>query len=307
MVTEPGQRRDVQVNWKQALAFKAELINGALDLLLPPSSTYPFQIHEAMRYSVFAGGKRLRGALAAAVAEVLGTDQQKVLPAAAALEMIHTYSLIHDDLPAMDDDDYRRGKPTCHKVYGEAVAILAGDALLTLAFGTLSRLQEEGFDSDVVLSVIQEVHFAAGSQGLIGGQVVDLDSEGVKVSKETLEYIHNHKTGALFSAAVRCGALLSGADDQELQALSEYAEAFGLAFQITDDLLDLMGDQKLLGKKPGSDLAKKKATYPELFGADQAMKLAEDQVKKCQMSIERFGSSADFLRGAANYLLIRKT
>jgi geranylgeranyl diphosphate synthase type II len=265
------------VNWEQALGSKAELINTALDLLLPRASAYPSPIHEAMRYSTLAGGKRLRGAFVIAVADILGTDGERVLPAAAALEMIHTYSLIHDDLPAMDDDDYRRGKPTCHKVYGEAVAILAGDALLTLAFCTLSRLQEKGFEPGVVLRVIQEVGKAAGSQGLIGGQAVDLDSEGVKVSKETLEYIHNHKTGALFSASVRCGALLSGAGDEELQALSEYAKGFGLAFQITDDLLDLTGDQELLGKKPGSDLAKNKATFPGILGIGEAIKLAEDQ------------------------------
>jgi geranylgeranyl diphosphate synthase type II len=273
------------VNWEQALGSKAELINTALDLLLPRASAYPSPIHEAMRYSTLAGGKRLRGAFVIAVADILGTDGERVLPAAAALEMIHTYSLIHDDLPAMDDDDYRRGKPTCHKVYGEAVAILAGDALLTLAFGTLSQLSQKGFEPGVVLRVIQEVGKAAGSQGLIGGQAVDLDSEGVKVSKETLEYIHNHKTGALFSASVRCGALLSGAGDEELQALSEYAKGFGLAFQITDDLLDLTGDQELLGKKPGSDLAKNKATFPGILGIGEAIKLAEDQVKKCQLSI----------------------
>lgn len=294
------------MNWEQALGLKAELINGTLDLLLPPASTYPLRIHEAMRYSIFAGGKRLRGALVVAVAEVLGADKERVLPAAAALEMIHTYSLIHDDLPAMDDDDYRRGKLTCHKVYGEAVAILAGDALLTHAFGTFTLLQENGFDSDVVLRVIQEVYKAAGSQGLIGGQVVDLESEGTKVKEETLEYIHNHKTAALFSAAVRSGALLAGADEDELQALSDYARFFGLAFQITDDLLDLTGDEKLLGKKPGRDLAKNKATYPGILGVDQARELAEEQIKKCQLSIARFGTRANFLRGAANYLLIRE-
>jgi geranylgeranyl diphosphate synthase type II len=191
------------VNWEQDLGSKAELINTALDLLLPPASAYPSPIHEAMRYSTFAGGKRLRGAFVIAVAEIFGTDGERVLPAAAALEIIHTYSLIHDDLPAMDDDDYRRGKPTCHKVYGEAVAILAGDALLTLAFATLSRLQEKGFEPGVVLRVIQEVSKAAGSQGLIGGQVVDLGSEGVKVSKETLEYIHTQNGNLLICYLAR--------------------------------------------------------------------------------------------------------
>ncbi|MGB4504437.1 MAG: polyprenyl synthetase family protein [Syntrophaceticus sp.] len=295
------------MNWKDALAYKAELINGALDLLLPPATTYPLRIHEAMRYSIFAGGKRLRGALLLAVAEIFGTEMDRVLPAAAALEMIHTYSLVHDDLPAMDNDDYRRGKLTCHKVYGEAVAILAGDALLTMAFGTLASLQRKGFKSDVVLRVIQEIDQAVGSQGLIGGQVVDLESEGARVSKKTLEYIHNHKTGALFSAAVRSGALLAGAQDDELQDLSKYAMSFGLAFQITDDLLDITGDENLLGKKPGRDLAKQKATYPGILGVAQAREIAENQVKECQLSIARFGPRADFLRGAANYILARET
>jgi geranylgeranyl diphosphate synthase type II len=294
------------VNWKKALQCKAEQINATLDLLLPSVSTYPVQVHEAMRYSIFAGGKRLRGALVMAVAEALGTDEQKVLPAAAALEMIHTYSLIHDDLPAMDDDDYRRGKPSCHKAYGEAVAILAGDALLTLAFGTLTRLQEKGFEPQVVLQVIQEVDTAAGSLGLIGGQAVDLESEGIKVSEKTLEYIHNHKTAALFFAAVRTGGLLAGAGHVELQVLGDYASAFGLAFQITDDLLDLTGDEKLMGKKTGGDLARNKATYPALLGVEQAKKLAEEQVKGCLLSLDNLGLQDDFLRDVAKYLLFRK-
>lgn len=275
------------MNWEKALQCKAEQINAALDLLLPSVSTYPIRVHEAMRYSVFAGGKRLRGALTMAVAEVLGTDEQKVLPAAAAVEMIHTYSLIHDDLPAMDDDDYRRGKPSCHKAYGEAVAILAGDALLTLAFETLAHLQEKGFEPQIILQVIQEVGSAAGSQGLIGGQVVDLESEGIRVSEKTLEYIHNHKTAALFLAAVRTGGLLAAASDKELRLLGDYASAFGLAFQITDDLLDLTGDEQLMGKKTGCDLAKDKATYPALLGVEQAKRLAEEQVKGYQSGLTK--------------------
>ncbi|MDD4359727.1 MAG: polyprenyl synthetase family protein [Syntrophaceticus sp.] len=294
------------MNWEKALQCKAEQINAALDLLLPSVSTYPVHVHEAMRYSIFAGGKRLRGALTMAVAEALGTDEQKVLSAAAAVEMIHTYSLIHDDLPAMDDDDYRRGKPSCHKAYGEAVAILAGDALLTLAFETLAQMQEKGFEPQVVLQVIQEVGSAAGSRGLIGGQVVDLKSEGIRVSEKTLEYIHNHKTGALFSAAARSGGLLAGAGNKELRALGDYASAFGLAFQITDDLLDLTGDEQLMGKQTGVDLVKDKATYPALLGVEQTKKLAEKQVNRCLLSIESLGSQADFLRDAAKYLMLRK-
>lgn len=295
------------MNWEEELSQKAAMINDALDRYLPPASCYPAKIHEAMRYSLFAGGKRLRGALVLAVAEMLKMEPKRVLPAAAAVEMIHTYSLIHDDLPAMDDDDYRRGRPTCHKVFGEAVAILAGDALLTLAFQTLSDLKREGFAPDLILKTIEEVSRAAGTDGLIGGQVVDLESEGVEVEGDTLAYIHEHKTGALFSAAVRSGALLAGADELQLQALTDYARAFGLAFQITDDILDIIGDEKELGKPVKSDLVKNKATYPALFGLEQAQKLAADQVHKAVHSLKMFGAKAAFLEETARYLLQRKS
>ena len=198
------------MNWEQELSAKAEVINEALDRYLPSADSHPALIHRAMRYSIFAGGKRLRGALALAAAEALGRPQAPLLPAAAALEMIHTYSLIHDDLPAMDDDDLRRGKPTCHKVFGEAIAILAGDALLTLAFETLCRLIETGFATGVVMTVVAEVAAAAGTGGLIGGQVVDLESEGQAIDPDQLEYIHIHKTAALFRAALRAGGYPGG-------------------------------------------------------------------------------------------------
>jgi len=295
------------VNWQQDLAARAELINSALELFLPEESCFPPRIHKAMRYSLFAGGKRLRGALIMVTAEMLGIDEKRVLPAAAAIEMIHTYSLIHDDLPAMDNDDYRRGRPTCHRVYGEAVAILAGDALLTLAFETLTRLTVEGFDHGAVIKVIQEMAVGAGSLGLIGGQVVDLESEGNDVSAATLEYIHHHKTGALFKTAVRSSAILAGAGEQELNALTDYAEAFGLAFQITDDILDITGNEEMLGKKTGRDLALHKATYPELFGLDEAREQVGSLVEKCLKNAALFGSRAEFLREAAHYLLIRQS
>ncbi|HHW40704.1 MAG TPA: polyprenyl synthetase family protein [Syntrophomonadaceae bacterium] len=295
------------MNWERELAQKAAMINAALDRYLPPASQYPPKIHEAMRYSLFAGGKRLRGALVLAVAELLYMEPKRVLPVAASLEMIHTYSLIHDDLPAMDDDDYRRGKPTCHRVFGEAVAILAGDALLTLAFQTLSGLKEEGFDAGLIVKIVEEVSRAAGTEGLIGGQVVDLESEGIQVVSDTLAYIHEHKTGALFRVAVRSGALLAGADALQLQALTDYAAAFGLAFQITDDILDITGDERELGKPVKSDLVKKKATYPAVFGIEQARSLAAEQVKKALHSLEMFGSRAEFLRETVRYLLHRKS
>jgi len=293
------------VNWERELAARAELINEGLDRYLPPASYYPPIIHEAIRYSLFAGGKRLRGALTLAAAEALGMKQTCILPAACALEMIHSYSLIHDDLPAMDDDDYRRGKPTCHLVFGEATAILAGDALLTLAFATLCRLKEEAFQPELIVQVIEEVAVAAGTKGLIGGQVVDLESEGRTPTPDLLEYIHLHKTGALFRAAVRVGALLAQADEQALSALTEYAVAFGLAFQITDDLLDLTGNKVLMGKAAKRDLAKQKATYPALFGLERTRELAALQVRKALQRLEIFDARAEFLREAARYLLYR--
>ena len=221
--------------------------------------------------------------------------------------MIHTYSLIHDDLPAMDDDDLRRGKPTCHKVFGEAIAILAGDALLTLAFETLCRLIETGFATGMVMTVVAEVAAAAGAGGLIGGQVVDLESEGQAIDPDQLEYIHVHKTAALFRAALRAGAILAGAGTRDLQALTGYGLSFGLAFQITDDILDITGDEALLGKPLQSDLANRKATYPALYGLEQTRRLAEAQVNKALQSIACLGDRAAFLKAAAQYLLNRQS
>ena len=291
------------MNWEQELSARAEVINQALDRYLPGADSQPALIHRAMRYSIFAGGKRLRGALALAAAEVLGQPTEPLLPAAAALEMIHTYSLIHDDLPAMDDDDLRRGKPTCHKVFGEAIAILAGDALLTLAFGTLGRLQETGFAAEPVMRVVAEVAAAAGTDGLIGGQVVDLESEGRVIEPDELAYIHLHKTAALFRAALRTGGILAGADDRDLQALTDYGTSFGLAFQITDDILDLTGNEDVLGKPLNSDLAKQKATYPSMFGLEQARRLAEAQVNRALHNIAYLGDEAAFLIAAARYVI----
>jgi geranylgeranyl diphosphate synthase type II len=249
----------------------------------------------------------MRGAFVLAAAEALGGPQQPLLPAAAALEMIHTYSLIHDDLPAMDDDDLRRGKPTCHKVFGEAIAILAGDALLTLAFETLCRLIEAGFAAGVVMTIVAEVAAAVGTGGLIGGQVDDLESEGKQIDHEQLERIHVGKTAALFRAALRTGAILAGAGARDLQALTEYGLSFGLAFQITDDILDLTGDEALLGKLPRSDLDNRKATYPAMYGLEQARLIAEAQVNKTLQSIASFGERAAFLKAAAQYLLNRQS
>ncbi|ADG82550.1 polyprenyl synthetase family protein [Thermincola potens] len=288
------------------LKRKVNIIEEALSQYLPGEDEYPETIHQSMRYSMLAGGKRLRPVLVLAAAEAVGGDVKKVIPAACAIEMIHTYSLIHDDLPAMDDDNYRRGKPTNHVVYGEAIAILAGDALLTLAFEVLSSLVEEpGIDPQKVLRVIKEISLAAGSRGLIGGQVVDIGSENLDISAETLKYIHIHKTGALFKAALKTGAILSSASEEQITALSRYAHFLGLGFQITDDILDIEGDTEKLGKPVGSDIKKKKATYPSIFGLQEAKQMAREAVAESLMSLEGFDERADFLREMARYLLER--
>ncbi len=293
------------MNWEEELAARAGVINAALEAYLPPAGAYPPRIHEAMRYSLFAGGKRLRGAMLLATAGMLGLEEAKALPAACAFEMVHTYSLVHDDLPAMDNDDFRRGKPTCHRVFGEAIAILAGDALLTLAFATLCRLEAD-FGPERTLKVVAELAEAAGTRGLIGGQVVDLESEGKEVDAGVVEYIHHHKTGALFRAAVRSGALLAGCTKEELEALTRFATCFGLAFQIGDDILDLTGDPSVLGKPVQRDLERQKATYPRLFGLEGARHLLEEQVERALGALEPFGERAEFLRGAARFLLARR-
>ncbi|KNZ70734.1 polyprenyl synthetase [Thermincola ferriacetica] len=288
------------------LKRKVNIIEDALSQYLPGEDEYPETIHQSMRYSMLAGGKRLRPVLVLAAAEAVGGDVKKVIPAACAIEMIHTYSLIHDDLPAMDDDNYRRGKPTNHVVYGEAIAILAGDALLTLAFEVLSSLVEEpGIAPQKVLRVIKEISLAAGSRGLIGGQVVDIGSENLDISAETLKYIHINKTGALFKAALKTGAILSSASEEQITALSRYAHFLGLGFQITDDILDIEGDTEKLGKPVGSDIKKKKATYPSIFGLQEAKQMAREAVAESLMSLEGFDERADFLREMARYLLER--
>ncbi|KKM11761.1 hypothetical protein SY88_07020 [Clostridiales bacterium PH28_bin88] len=288
------------------LSSRLALVNHALERLIPSGEAYPQVIHQAMRYSTFAGGKRLRPILTLAAAEAVGGDPERALPTACALEMIHTYSLIHDDLPAMDNDDFRRGIPTCHKAYGEAMAILAGDALLTRAFEVLSGNAElPGVSPEVALRVIREVAEAAGSLGLIAGQVVDIQSEGVPVSTETLRYIHEHKTGVLFKTAVRSGALISMASEKKLVALTDYAGYLGLAFQITDDILDVEGTIEKLGKSVGSDEKKLKATYPALFGLARSKELAGEAVAQAISSLEGLGAPAEPLREMARYLLAR--
>ena len=292
---------------KRQVNEKARLIDSLLDKYLPTEQTAPETLHKAMRYSVFAGGKRMRPVLCLAAAKTVGSGTQALLAAACGLELIHTYSLIHDDLPAMDNDDYRRGKLTNHKVYGDAIAILAGDALLTLAFQLIAECGRDGsVTPQVVTQVIGEVAEAAGSLGMIGGQVVDIESENKQVDKDTLTYIHTHKTGALFKASVRAGALLGGATDSQLSQLTRYAECLGLAFQITDDILDVEGDSAKLGKTVGSDERKNKSTYPVRYGLQESKQLARQSVDEAVAALQGFDERADILRYIAGYLLERK-
>jgi len=291
------------VDFKEELKKKAALVDDALDRFLPSGDAYPPLIHRAMRYSAMGGGKRLRPALVMAGAEAVGGRGEDVLPAACAIELIHTYSLIHDDLPAMDDDDYRRGKPTNHKVYGEATAVLAGDALLTLAFKLLTESKSPRPEN--VLRVIREVAEGAGTFGLIGGQVVDTFSAGEKIDENTIEYIHRHKTGALYRVSVRSGVILVGAAEDRLAALTEYAEQLGLAFQIRDDILDVEGDENKIGKPVGSDVKNKKATYPALFGLNRAGEKARQAAARAGEALSPFGPEAGFLRALAQFVIDR--
>jgi len=294
------------VNLHNYLQEKAASIEDALDRILAEGDTEPSILNEAMRYSVFAGGKRLRPILTIAAAEAVGGREEDVMTAACAIELIHTYSLIHDDLPAMDDDDYRRGRPSNHKVYGEALAILAGDALLTKAFEILAGCSVPGTAGRLMLRVIGEIAEAAGARGMVGGQTLDILSEGKAVDARTLFYIHKNKTGALLRASVRTGAILAGAGEEELTALTSFAEEFGLLFQITDDILNVVGDSSKMGKPVGTDAQRAKATYPALYGLDGARKMAREGKERALAALDSFDSKADPLRLLVSYLLERE-
>jgi len=294
------------IDLKAYLATRLALIDGALDKSLAVAAGVPCQLLEGMRYSVFAGGKRIRPVLMMAACEAVGGAPERVLPAACALELIHTYSLIHDDLPAMDDDDFRRGRPTNHRVYGEAGAILAGDALLTEAFFLLSGAETfPGTSAETILQVIQIIAQAAGAQGMVGGQVVDMASEGQQIDLATLESIHNRKTGALILAALQTGVLLGGGNQQALTAVLDYGRAAGLAFQVADDILDVVGDQALLGKDVGSDQARGKVTYPSLLGLEGARLRAQELMEEAMAALQPLGAAAGPLREIARYIVDR--
>lgn len=284
---------------------KLPLIDEALHKAMMIDGEIAPTIFDSMRYSLFAGGKRLRPVLLLAAAEACGAESDKFLKVACGLEMIHTYSLIHDDLPAMDNDDYRRGKLTNHKVYGEGIAVLAGDSLLTYAFETM--LSAEGIEPSTLMRVVREIASAAGPQGMVGGQVIDLESEEKRVDLATLQTMHRAKTGALFRAAVRAGAILAGASEAELAALTTYAEKFGLAFQITDDVLDVIGTAEAIGKPVGSDEKNHKSTYVTLHSVEIAQQMAKETVDEAVRALAMFGERGAVLRDLVEYLLKRKS
>lgn len=289
---------------KEMWESRKKLVESHLEKELREATPLDKTLEEAMAYSLLAGGKRLRPILLMAAADAVGTDGTRFVTTGCAIEMIHTYSLIHDDLPAMDNDDYRRGKLTNHKVYGAGMATLAGDALLTLSFEVM--LRQQGVSDAVRLAVVREMSQAAGRDGMVGGQAIDLESEGQEIPLERLRQMHLGKTGALFRAAIRSGALLAGAKMEQLAALTRYAEAFGLAFQITDDILDVTGDEATIGKPIGSDERNHKSTYVTLLSLERAQRLAEETVAQGIAALQLFGDEADFLRELLRSLLGRK-
>ncbi|WP_331445681.1 farnesyl diphosphate synthase [Natranaerobius thermophilus] len=284
------------------------LVDQKLQEYLPNKSEYPTAIHEAMHYSVFAGGKRLRPLLTLAAGDLFGANKKTILPFACAIELIHTYSLIHDDLPALDNDDLRRGKSTNHVVFGEDIAILAGDALLIYAFELMTSKGVENFtDARTPLWAISEVAKASGTKGMIGGQVVDIKSEkNADIDLETVSYIHKHKTGALFTASIRIGAILSQASQADLEKLTTYAQKLGLAFQVVDDILDIEGDEQKLGKTVGKDDDNEKATYPKIMGLKESHEYASRLHHEALTAISDYGEEANILRELANKIVNRE-
>jgi len=288
---------------KNYLVSRRRVVDKALHAFLPKASVKPPTIHKAMRYSLFAGGKRLRPILCLAAAEACGGRLENALPLACAVECVHTYSLIHDDLPCMDNDDFRRGKPTCHKVFGEGIAVLAGDALLTLAFEVLGKA--EGSPRYGMPALLRELAAAAGSRWLISGQVADLEGEGKKTSARQLRFIHECKTAALLTASIRLGAMSANAPEKKLEDLTAFGKALGLAFQIIDDILDVTQTSAKLGKSAGKDVSAQKATYPSVFGLERSSREADRLTKAAHAALESFGEKGATLWALADFLLKR--
>jgi geranylgeranyl diphosphate synthase, type II len=292
------------MNLKDYLRYRQKEIDRALDRYLPKATVKPATLHKAMRYSLFAGGKRLRPILCLAAAEACHGKIENALPLACALECIHTYSLVHDDLPSMDNDDFRRGRPTCHKVFGDGIAVLAGDGLLTIAFEIVSKAKPmPRYDMSILLG---EVAVAAGSQRLIAGQVADLEAEGKKVNRGQLRYIHENKTAAILTTSVRLGAMSANAELKKLRAITNFGRGLGLAFQVIDDILDVTQTSEMLGKSAGKDIAAQKATYPAVIGLEKSRAEARRLTREAHDALSIFGSrEAEPLHCLANYLLER--
>ena len=301
--TRAGARRPLAFDLQSYMESRTSFINRGLDRFLPKESVKPATIHKAMRYSLFAGGKRMRPALCLAAAAACGGTDQAAMPLACAVECIHTYSLIHDDLPAMDNDDFRRGKPTNHKVFGEGIAVLAGDALLTQAFEIAA--QAKGWPRYSHQALMLELTIASGSLQLIAGQVADLEAEGKKISAADLKYIHERKTSALLCCSVRLGGMSANCTPAQLKALTDFGYNVGLAFQIIDDILDITQTSEQLGKTAGKDTKAQKATYPSIVGMEKSRKLAKELTERAFAALKIFKGRAQALEALAHYLLLR--
>ena len=288
---------------KRDIKEKKELVNIEMDRFLPRKDEYPKQIHKAIRHTLFAGGKRLRPYLLLHTYQLFGIETDKILPVAAALEMLHTYTLIHDDLPDIDNDDYRRGKKTCHVLYGADIALLAGDALLINAIESINNAE---INDKLKLLLLREFCQETGHRGLIAGQMVDIESEGKNIDEKTLNYIHKNKTGRLINLAIRFGCILGKASEADTENMRIFGEKIGLAFQIIDDILDIEGDQETLGKSPGKDNQQKKATYPSINGLEESRTEAEKLIEDARARLERYGEKAIYLDHLAEFLLTRK-
>lgn len=294
------------MDFKKELKERSIYIEDKIESYLPKEEGYQKTIFEAMNYSLRAGGKRLRPILLMEAYKLCQGQGEDFVPYSVAMEMIHTYSLIHDDLPALDNDDLRRGKPTNHIVFGEAMAILAGDALLNTAYETMLNAAFKHSRPELSLRAAYEISRGAGIYGMIGGQVVDVESEDKKINKDKLDYIHMNKTAAMIVGSVRAGAILAGVDEDRLESLTKYAENIGLAFQIVDDILDIEGDEKLLGKRVGSDLDNDKSTYPSLLGISESKKIVENLIEEAKISLEVFDSDAEFMNALADFIRDRQ-
>jgi geranylgeranyl diphosphate synthase type II len=302
----PGSAKNISTETKPPAFFEEDriLVDAFIDRLLPTLGTQPSSIHEAMRYSVLAGGKRIRPILCLEAARIFASDASAALFPACAIEFIHTYSLIHDDLPALDNDDLRRGKLTCHKKFGDATAILAGDALLTRAFETIAATP---VDPTRCVAMVTEIATAAGTvNGMVGGQVADLEAEGKQIAPEMLEYIHRSKTAALIRASVTSGALCAGAKQADVSRLRTFGENVGWAFQVTDDILDVEESSAALGKTAGKDIAQQKATYPAIYGLQRSHEIAKDLATRAVAELTPYGAKADPLRDIAEFLILRR-